>query len=148
MTSDSMYIHVSNEGSSVSSYLKYAHDFEVTLPKTLYCPGQWEMALDNVYYQGHYISSPPKMLTVHCDLVDNNIINGIESQVLRRIPNVLSSGQPLHWQFEHLYYINLITTQIRSVRIRILDEKGLPTTLSPDSWIYCTLHLRKKNTLL
>ena len=146
MNSD-MYLHVSNKDERVSSILKDAHDFEVTLPTPLWSyNNQWEMALETMSYMGEFVTAlPPRMLTISCDLLESSIINGSQDQVLRRLPHIGNNiDQQIHWQFDHFQYITLLPSMVTSVRLRLSNEKGEPAVLSSDSWIYYTLHLRKK----
>ncbi len=44
-------------------------------------------------YGGEFISSfPPKMLTMHCDMVERSIISRVQVQVLRRFLNIVHTN--------------------------------------------------------
>ena len=151
MNLDSLYLHVSNKDRTLSSIFKDAHDFEVTLPSPLWMyNSQWEIALEAMTYMGEFITQlPPQMLTISCDLLESSMINGSQFQVLRRLPHVGNTiDQQVHWQFDRLQYIMLLPSMVTSVRLRLLNEKHEPAVLSAGSWIYYTLHLRRKLHLL
>ena len=146
MDVDSIYLYLSNEDKTVSSAWPY--NFSVTLPKTLWLESsKWEMALHSISYEGNFITSPPpKLISVCCDAIESSIIHSSQAQILRRLINTDVTN--VHWDFEQLQYKKIIISDLSSVRVYLLDEKGNPAVLGPESWVYCTLHLRKKNTLL
>ncbi len=62
---------------------------------------------------------------VCCDLVENNIIGGVEAQVLRHL--LLGAASLTEYQFQQLQYIRIIPSNITAVRLSILDEKAIPS---------------------
>lgn len=147
MASGSVYLHLSSEDQS--NIYQTAHEFEIILPHVLDLTGQWELGLHSISYQAEFLSTVPKMLTVQCNLIDTSVLNGQLNQILRRLPHVETEDfGRYHWTFESPQYINVIVKQTTSVKITLLNEQGLPVKLTPESWVCCTLHIRKVNTLL
>ncbi len=148
MDTDNIYLYLSNEDKTASTVTNEAHNFAVHLPLPLWLDiGQWEMALQSVSYEGLFLSSPPpKMVSVCCDVIESSIIHGSQAQVLRRLVN--RDIHDVHWDFDQLQYKRIISNAVTTVRIYLLNEKGELAILSPGSWIYCTLHLQRRNILM
>ncbi len=70
---------------------------------------------------------------------------GVEAQVLCRL--LMGAASLMEYpQFQQLQYMRIIPSYITAVRLRLLDEKAIPIELN--GWVYCTLHIRKKDSLL
>jgi hypothetical protein len=139
---------VSSEDQPSAGGQHEAHDFAVRLPYPLWFkePDQWEMALKSITYLGSFLSPAPKMITVCCNAIEDSVINASQAPVLRRLLNRKITH--VYWDFDALEYKGLVRSSLTSLRIYLETEEGVPAKLSPTSWLYCTLHLRKKNSLL
>jgi hypothetical protein len=145
----SRYLYVSSEDKTAASGYRphEAHDFTVSLPYPLWLkPDQWEIALNSIAFVGSFLPPAPKMVTVCCEGIEDSIINGSQAPVLRRLLNREITHVSL--DFNTLEYKGLVRSSLTSIRIYLQTEEGLPAKLSQTSWLYCTLHLRRKNTLL
>ncbi len=129
--------------SALNEYNITLSEYNITLPFSLWLHDEWELALCDLTYHRNF-TSVPIFSTVCCDLVESNIIGGVEAQVLRRL--LLGATSLTEYQFQQLQYIRIIPSNITAVRLSLLDEKAIPIEL--DGWVYCTLHIRKKNPLL
>jgi hypothetical protein len=146
MDSSSKYLYLSSEDKTL--HQTGAHDFTIALTAPLWLENEgWELALQSIHFVGKFTSEPtPKMISVCCDIAETSMIHNSQAKILRRLTN--SNVTYVHWEYLNLQYKRIITTPVTSVRVYLLTEKGVPAVLSPDSWLYCTLHLRKRNALL
>ena len=142
MSKDHRYIWVSSEDKTRSRQTSL-NEYRIELPSPLWLKGEWELALCDLTY--HWKFTPlPTFISVCCDLVESNIIGGVEAQVLRRL--LLGADTLTEYQFQYLQYIRIIHSYITTVQLTLVDEKGQPIEMN--GWIYCTLHLRRRNSLL
>ncbi len=142
MSNDQYYIWWSSTDKTCS-IPSASNEYNIALPFSLWLIDECELALCDLTYHESF-TSVPIFSTVWCDLVESNIIGRVETQVLSRLLPVAASLT--EYQFQQLQYIRIIPSNITAVQLSLLREKAIPIKL--DSWVYCTLHIRKKNPLL
>ena len=125
-----MYLYVSPADSKLLYSDNKVSDFTVDLPKSLELNGRWLCALVewgmNIQVKNN--------LYVYCDIVQNSVIHGKLSPMLRIMKNSVISDP---------YYIPVTREYVDRIRfsVRTIDDKPLPTKLTE---LYLVLHLKKE----
>lgn len=113
------------------------YNFKSHLMQPLNLEGKWSVALTEIDFNEKIQTSS---LYVNCDICESIIVNGVWSNVLRKV-NCDVKRQFTN-SFNWIYYLPVIKPEIGEIEISIKDANGaLATFISRD--ITVTLHFRK-----
>ena len=111
-----MFLYIGWQDSLEVHPFNRPNDFIVDLPKSLLLQGKWEVALTDIKVRAQ------------------KFLKGSQYPVLRRV-----DGKEA--QYTLPYFVETNKSEVRSIRLSILDQNLKPYQLSD---IECTLYLRKK----
>ena len=125
-----MFLYIGWQDSLEVHPFNRPNDFIVDLPKSLLLQGKWEVALTDIKVKA------PKKSTFYvlADFCEESFLKGSQYPVLRRV-----DGKEA--QYTLPYFVETNKSEVRSIRLSILDQNLKPYQLSD---IECTLYLRKK----
>lgn len=115
-------------------------NFTCNLPRIIDITNEnWEIGLSEIHFftENNTLSK----LYVCCDLIKPSFTPNESLQILRFIPSLKYKHR--HMIFDNINYFDIIKNYIDKIRIYIISDSSISTSLEEDT-LNCTLHLRKK----
>jgi hypothetical protein len=121
-------------------------DFRTQLPRPLTLDGEWECALVSItFWPQFHTSEKPKEMYVCLEEVGNSYALDSLYPILKRVSVPENIITKVHLNYPHLDFTTVTQTVLQSIRLYIIDNKGIPPAFMIKD-LYCTLLLRRKNT--
>ena len=96
-------------------------------------------------------SLPPKLarlniIFVYTDIIDTVLVGNTQAPMLGYFPIQRKWGDESYWNFNPPYYVTVMESSIRTISIRLCDEKG-ETVAFESNTVICRLNFRRVNLM-
>ena len=112
---------------------------------------------DRLYYVfDGTMTGTPKLQTqtnnnfmyIHSNIIQHQNLGHQKAQLLAIVPVRTAHGEQSYWKCDPPFYIPLKTSELDSIDIKILNEKGEPFPFTPDTNVIIRLHFRRVRGIL
>jgi len=85
---------------------------------------------------------------IHSNIIQHQNVGHQKAQLLAIVPVRRAHGEHSYWKCDPPYYLPLTTSELDSIHIKILNEKGEPFPFTPDTNVIIRLHFRRVRGIL
>ena len=85
---------------------------------------------------------------IHSNIIQHQNVGHQKAQLLSIVPVRPAHGEKSYWKCDPPFYLSLKTSELDSIDIKILNEKGEPFPFTPDTNVIIRLHFRRVRGIL
>ena len=85
---------------------------------------------------------------IHSNIIQHQNVGHQKAQLLAIVPVRTAQGEQSYWKCDPPFYLSLKTSELDSIDIKILNEKGEPFPFPPDTNVIIRLHFRRLRGIL